>query len=91
MRRRGNLFGRADARWTDRHIFGERRRRRIRWMPILVAGALAAGAYALSDPQRRDRLEGLWAEISRSAPAVRPESGDRLGILPLPPEPPGVH
>jgi hypothetical protein len=91
MRRRGNEFGRADARWASRDIFGERRRRRIRWVPILFVVALAAGVYALSDPERRGRALGLWAELSKPAPAARPERGDQLGILPLPPEPPAAH
>ncbi len=91
MRRRRNEFGRADRRWGNRDIFGERRRRRVHWVPILVVLVLAAGAYALSDPQRRDGIHGLWAEISKPAPTVGPESGDRLSILPLPPEPSGAH
>ena len=91
MRRRGNEFGRAEARWASRDIFGERRRRRIRWVPILVLAGLAVGAYALSDPQRRDRLQALWTEIYKPAPADPQQNGDRIGILPLPPAPPGSH
>jgi hypothetical protein len=91
MRRRGNERRRADARWDSRDIFGERRRRRIRWLPILIVAIVAAGAFALSDVQRRDRLQGLWGEIFKPAPAGAPKSGDQLSILPLPPEPPGAR
>jgi hypothetical protein len=100
MPRRRDEFGRGRSRWGQRDIFSERRRRGFPWIPVLLVAAVAAGVYAFSDPRVGGQIRGLWAGISKPAPVpaaapapapAPPDGDDRFTILPLPPEPPGVH
>ena len=101
MRRRKDDFGHAESRWARRELFGERRRRRLPWKPLLVALAVGSAAIALSDGDRRDWLLGLWTEATAPAApeaaaeiAATPSSmpaaanGPEDDALPLPPAPP---